>query len=225
MRTVLQAVEKRLKYPFRDPQLLECALTHRSAGKRNNERLEFLGDSILNLVIAEFLFQHLSDAPEGDLSRMRASLVKGEKLAKLANELELGEYLVLGSGELKSGGFRRSSILADSLEAIFGAIFIDTGFETCRRIILEIYAPTLENLPDVSSIKDPKTKLQEYLQSRQLPLPEYTVLSIEGEPHAQKFLVECKVSGMTEPVLGNGASRKKAEQSAAKKALQELMND
>ena len=225
MISAVQAVEKRLNYQFRDPQLLECALTHRSAGKRNNERLEFLGDSILNLVIAEFLFRHLADAPEGDLSRMRASLVKGEKLAKLATGLELGEYLVLGSGELKSGGFRRSSILADSLEAIFGAIFMDAGFETCQRIILEIYAATLDDLPDVSSIKDPKTKLQEFLQSRQLPLPEYAVLSVEGEPHAQKFVVECRVSGMTESVLGNGSSRKKAEQSAAKKALQELLHD
>jgi ribonuclease-3 len=225
LRSAVQAVEKRLKYQFRDPQLLECALTHRSAGKRNNERLEFLGDSILNLVIAEFLFRHLTDAPEGDLSRMRASLVKGEKLAKLATGLELGEYLVLGSGELKSGGFRRSSILADSLEAIFGAIFMDAGFEACQRIILEIYAATLDDLPDVSSIKDPKTKLQEFLQSRQLPLPEYEVLSVEGEPHAQKFVVVCRVSGMTESVQGNGSSRKKAEQSAAKKALQELLHD
>ncbi len=208
-----------LGYEFRDTQLLAEALTHRSATGRNNERLEFLGDAILNFVIAAELFRSYPQASEGELSRLRANLVKGDTLAKLARELTLGDYLRLGGGELKSGGFRRTSILADALEAIFGAVYLDSDFETCRGLILGLYRNRLAELPAVDELKDPKTRLQEHLQARQQALPIYNVLAISGEAHAQSFTVECNISGILR-TIAVGASRRKAEQEAARRALE-----
>ena len=211
-----------LGYEFCNSQLLAEALTHRSATGRNNERLEFLGDAILNFVIAAELFKSYPQASEGELSRLRANLVKGDTLAKLARELVLGDYLYLGSGELKSGGFRRTSILADALEAIFGAVYLDSDFETCRRLILSLYRDRLAELPAVDELKDPKTRLQEYLQARQQALPIYNVLSISGEAHAQRFTVECHIAGALR-TIAVGSSRRKAEQEAARQALQMMI--
>lgn len=209
-----------LGYEFRNNRLLEEALTHCSAAGRNNERLEFLGDSILNFVIAAELFRAYSRASEGELSRLRASLVKGETLAALARDLALGDYLYLGSGELKSGGFRRNSILADALEAIFGAVYLDSDFETCRQLILRLYREQLSALPKVSELKDPKTRLQEYLQARQQSLPIYHVVEIAGEAHAQSFTVQCQVDNLR--TVAVGSSRRRAEQEAARQALKLL---
>lgn len=209
-----------LGYDFRQPGLLEEALTHRSASARNNERLEFLGDALLNVVIAEYLFQHYSKASEGELSRLRASLVKGETLAELARGLKLGDWLRLGPGELKSGGFRRESILSDTLEAIFGAIYLDDGLVACRGAILHLYRDHLARLASASELKDPKTRLQEYLQARQRALPIYNVLEIRGEPHAQSFVVECVVAEARAVALGS--SRRKAEQEAARQLLERI---
>ena len=225
MRQDPEDLAKRLDYQFNKPALLSKALTHRSAAKRNNERLEFLGDSVLSLVISEYLFAKLNKADEGELSRIRSSLVKGDKLAELAQQLQLGDYLILGSGELKSGGFRRSSILADTLEAIFGAVLLDSDFETCKKFILKLYGDELKSLPTAASMKDYKTRLQELLQSRQLPLPEYDVTDITGDPHAQTFTVECMVSVLEKPVKGKGSSRRRAEQKAAANILEKLSND
>jgi ribonuclease-3 len=208
-----------LGYAVRDTQLLAEALTHRSAAGRNNERLEFLGDAILNFVIAAELFRSYPQASEGELSRLRANLVKGDTLAKLARELVLGDYLRLGSGELKSGGFRRTSILADALEAIFGAVYLDSDFETCRGLILGLYRYRLAELPAVDELKDPKTRLQEYLQARQQALPVYNVLAVSGEAHAQSFTVECYIAGALR-TIAVGTSRRKAEQEAARQALE-----
>jgi ribonuclease-3 len=207
-----------LGYEFGDRALLEEALTHRSASGRNNERLEFLGDSILNFVIAAELHRSNPHASEGELSRLRASLVKGETLAELAADMNLGDYLRLGPGELKSGGFRRASILADALEAILGGVYLDGGFEVCRCLILNLYQRRLAELPSVGELKDPKTRLQEHLQARQQALPVYSVLEVTGEAHAQHFTVECSIDeGRTVAV---GTSRRKAEQEAARKALE-----
>lgn len=225
MRLAPEDLAKRLDYEFKKPALLVKALTHRSAAKKNNERLEFLGDSVLSLVISQHLFAKLSKATEGELSRIRSSLVKGDKLAQLAQRLELGDYLILGSGELKSGGFRRSSILADTLEAIFGAILLDSDFETCKHVILNLYKDELTSLPKAAAIKDYKTRLQELLQAKQLPLPEYDVTDVSGEPHAQTFIVECRVSVLDKPVKGKGSSRRRAEQKAAANILEQLSND
>lgn len=214
----------RLGYEFNDPGLIKVALTHRSVGNNNNERLEFLGDSILGLVISEYLFAVLESAQEGELSRIRASLVKGDKLAELAHGLDLGDYLYLGSGELKSGGFRRASILADTMEAIFGAVLIDSDYLRCKELILSIYKKELECLPNAADIKDNKTRLQEFLQSRQLPLPEYNVINITGEPHNQTFTVSCEVSDMNQLQEGKGSSRRKAEQDAASRVLEIIVN-
>lgn len=207
----------RLGYHFHQPLLLEQALTHRSAAGPNNERLEFLGDAILNLAISTELFRVCPRADEGELSRLRSSLVKGETLARLARELGIGDFLRLGSGELKSGGFRRDSILADALEAIFGAVYLDGGLESCRQLILRLYQDLLDQLPPTEELKDPKTRLQEYLQGRQLALPVYTVLAVTGEAHAQSFTVECSVDELR--TVAVGASRRKAEQEAARQAL------
>lgn len=217
---------RKLDYRFRDISLLLAALTHRSAGDANNERLEFLGDAILGVVIAEALYTRYPAASEGELSRLRASLVRKQTLAELARDLELGDFLRLGSGELKSGGFRRDSILADALEAIFGAVYQDSGFAACRSLILALYTERLENLPDdAAALKDPKTQLQEYLQGRGLELPTYTVLSVYGEAHAQTFQVECCVSSLEQCMRGTGSSRRRAEQQAAQKMLQALAAD
>ena len=207
-----------LGYRFQQPELLEAALTHRSASARNNERLEFLGDALLSMVIAEYLFEHYAKASEGELSRLRASLVKGETLAELARGLKLGDWLRVGAGELKSGGFRRESILSDTLEAVFGAVYLDGGLAACRPLILRLYEDRLARLTSAGELKDPKTRLQEHLQARQHPLPVYNVLEIRGEPHAQSFTVECLVAEAH--AVATGSSRRKAEQEAARQMLE-----
>jgi ribonuclease-3 len=211
-----------LGHQFADTSLLREALTHRSLGAGNNERLEFLGDSVLGLVIAQQLFVQFPRASEGALSRLRASLVNGEALAGLARQLSLGDYLHLGGGELKSGGVRRASILADALEAVFGAIYVDGGFERCRSCILNLYHERLAALSTSTPDKDSKTRLQEFLQARKKMLPSYELRSVEGEGHAQTFVVDCHIDGLSQAVVGSGSSRRRAEQEAASQALQVL---
>jgi len=211
-----------LGYDFDDQGLLQQALTHRSVGQKNNERLEFLGDAILSFVISTELYQRFSEIDEGTLSRLRASLVKGDTLAVLAREISLGDYLNLGSGELKSGGFRRASILADALEALFGAIYLDSDIATIQQVILQLFQERLDKVDPSKALKDPKTRLQEYLQSRSLPLPEYEVTDIQGKSHAQTFTVSCRIDGLDRPVIKQGSSRRKAEQAAAQEALNRL---
>jgi ribonuclease-3 len=218
----LHRLEHSIQYQFQRPDLLQLALTHRSvSGKTNNERLEFLGDSIVNLVVAELLFERFKQAKEGQLSRLRAELVSGESLAQLARDIGVGEYLQLGIGELKSGGFRRSSILADAMEAIIGAIYLDAGMEASQRCIKLWFEPRLANLT-LEIPKDAKTRLQEYLQSRQMSLPVYEVVSVVGEAHDQYFEVICHVEGIELPGEGEGSTRRKAEQMAAEDVLQKL---
>lgn len=210
---------RRLDYQFKKPAYLKQALTHCSAGNPNNERFEFLGDSILSLVISHALFEQLPHQNEGQLSRLRAHLVKGETLAKIAQELELGDYLHLGQGELKSGGFRRASILADALEAIFAAVFFDSGFAEAQHVILNLYRTRLDD-PDLNNtLKDAKTQLQEYLQSKKIPLPEYTLTGVVGEEHEQIFSVQCEVKSLKQSTQGQGETRRKAEQIAATQLL------
>ena len=208
-----------LGYSFNDPGLLEQALTHRSVGSRNYERLEFLGDAILSFAISSELYERFADIDEGRLSRIRASLVKGETLAGLARELALGDYLHLGSGELKSGGYRRDSILADAMEAIIGAVYLDAEIESARDLVLRLYASRLDKVNPQMALKDPKTRLQEYLQSRALPLPEYEVTQIRGQSHTQTFRVRCWVEGLEKESTAEGSSRRKAEQTAAQQIL------
>ena len=210
---------KKLAYSFDDIELLNEALTHRSYATKNNERLEFLGDGILNFVIADELFKQYPDAQEGDLSRLRATLVNKESLAEIAEQLNLGEVILLGTGELKSGGFRRPSILADTVESILGAVYSDGGFEPCRDLIVRLYAKRLASPADLQSLKDPKTRLQELLQSRRFSLPEYQVVNITGQAHSQVFHVRCSIDKMNIKVDGEGKSRRKAEQVAAEKAI------
>ncbi|GAB3488751.1 ribonuclease III [Marinomonas epiphytica] len=219
-----QKLSRRLGYFFADLGLLELALTHRSFGGKNNERLEFLGDSILNYVIAEDLFHRFPKAKEGELSRLRASLVKGDTLAELAREFKMGDFLKLGAGELKSGGFRRDSILADSVEGVIGAIYLDAGMDTCRDKILTWYKSRLDATSLKVVTKDAKTRLQEYLQGRKFALPNYEVVDILGDPHDQTFYVDCYIDVYDEPVKGKGGSRRIAEQNAAAKALKMLEN-
>lgn len=195
------------------------ALTHRSYGNQNNERLEFLGDSIVNMVIAESLFLSFDKAREGHLSRLRARMVKGVTLAEIGREFELGSYMRLGSGELKSGGFRRESILADAVESVIGAIYLDSDFYTCREQVLRWFEHRLKQLDLQDTQKDPKTRLQEYLQSRQFPLPKYEVISVDGEAHSQTFHVSCVLSSLDRKTSGVGSSRRIAEQEAARSAL------
>jgi len=208
-----------LNYQFNKTELLQEALTHRSASSKNNERLEFLGDSILNFVIAAELFNLYANLPEGDLSRIRASLVNKDGLALVAADLNLGDFLTLGSGELKSGGYRRNSILADAVEAIFGAVYMDRGFDDCRDLILRLYQQQLNNIPDPSLLKDPKTRLQELLQSRKLDLPDYEVISVSGKAHNQMFNIECQIKALGIIAQGKASSRRKAEQQAAASAI------
>jgi len=214
---------KKLDYVFNNEDLLVTALTHRSVGKLNNERLEYLGDSILSFVIAEELYTRFVDAREGDLSRLRSWLVNGDRLAEIAQALTLGEYLALGPGELKTGGHRRASILEDALEAIIGAVYLDSDFIACRKFILHIYTEKLRDIPTVDDLKDPKTRLQEYLQARKAPLPDYAVDDITGEQHNRVFKVSCTVIGLQDPTFGIGGSRRKAEQESAKGALVKLL--
>ncbi len=222
MSQTLNPFSRRLGHDFVDSSLLELAMTHRSFGGQNNERLEFLGDSIVNFVIAEALFRRFPEAREGQLSRLRARLVKGQTLAELAREMGFGEHLRLGSGEMKSGGHRRESILADAVEAIIGAIYLDAGMEAVRARILSWYAARLEEISLQDTQKDPKTRLQEFLQSRQVPLPRYEVVNVEGEAHAQTFTVDCHVELLEKHTTGIGSSRRHAEQQAAEVALKQL---
>ncbi|MDH5360023.1 MAG: ribonuclease III [Gammaproteobacteria bacterium] len=215
---------RRLSYQFKDPSLLQAAMTHRSARGLNNERLEFLGDSILGLVIARALYEKFPKASEGQLSRMRASLVKGETLAQMATELELGECLFLGSGELKSGGFRRSSILEDAMEAVIGAVERDGGLQAAQDLVLHLYRQRLDEVDLDASTKDPKTRLQEYLQGLGKSLPAYEVIRISGDTHDQTFVVSCRIEDLAKPAQGKGGSRRKAEQAAAQKVLDTLDN-
>jgi ribonuclease-3 len=204
--------------------LAETALTHRSAGSSNNERLEFLGDAILGFVIADYLYANFPDADEGELSRLRAGLVKGDSLAQIAKQLDLGQYLNLGAGELRSGGHSRGSILADAVEALFAAVYLDGGYLEARRVILELFEDKLSRLSKKSQQKDPKTRLQELLQSRKNPLPTYTIISITGEQHEQCFTVTCRVDELNIITEGTGSSRRKAEQDAASRFLRRIEN-
>lgn len=222
MRQPLDNLCRLLGYQFDDQSLLETALTHRSASSINNERLEFLGDSILSYVITTDLYNRFPNLDEGKLSRLRANLVKGETLADMARELELGDYLQLGTGELKSGGFRRSSILADAFEALLGAIFLDSDIETIERLILKLFEDRLATVKPESSLKDPKTQLQELLQAAHKPLPEYSVEAVDGKSHEQQFKVSCRVEGLQQLTTGVASSRRKAEQVAASEALTKL---
>lgn len=224
MKTATEWLRDALGYECRDTALLEAALTHRSAGGPNNERLEFLGDAVLNCVVAMLVFREFAAADEGDLSRFRASLVSGEALAAIAAEINLGDRVRLGSGELKSGGFRRKSILADTLEAVFGAIYLDGGFDAAARAIEGIFGARLDRLPSAADLKDPKTRLQETLQARGLPLPVYAVESVSGEAHSQVFDVTCSVDVLGLKTLGTGASRRRAEQAAAQLLLNALVD-
>lgn len=203
--------------------LYEEALTHRSAGARHNERLEFLGDSVLSVVITEHIFSALPDASEGDLSRLRASLVNKDSLARIAKALGLGDRIALGQGERKSGGFRRSSILADALEALIGAVYLVDGLDAAKSFIIDVYGDRLETLPSLEALKDPKSRLQEKLQGRGLALPVYDVVGVEGDPHNQVFTASCTIPELDVCVRGTGSSRRKAEQEAARMALETLM--
>ncbi|MDP1602603.1 MAG: ribonuclease III [Legionella sp.] len=212
---------RRLGYEFKNIAFLKQALTHCSAGIDNNERFEFLGDSILSFVIANELFERFPEESEGELSRLRSFLVKGEMLAEIAMELQLGDFLYLGQGELKSGGFRRSSILADALEAVIAAVFFDGGMPASQQLILHLYSTRL-NEKDVlkNNIKDAKTQLQEFLQAEKLALPTYKLIKMEGEEHDQVFHISCKINGIEKTTVGIGPNRRKAEQQAAKELLQ-----
>ncbi len=216
----LSELEQRLHYRFHSGELLQQAVTHRSHGSVHNERLEFLGDSVLNCVIAQLLFQKYARLDEGDLSRLRANLVKQSSLSEIAERLELSDFLRLGEGEMKSGGFRRPSILADTLEALFGAVFVDGGFDGARDVIGRLFDPVLRSVDPKTLGKDSKTLLQEYLQAKRLPLPVYTVVETRGAAHNQEFEVECAVPKLEVSVRGSGRSRRGAEQSAAKHALE-----
>jgi ribonuclease-3 len=215
-------LEKALAYSFRQPELLRQALTHRSHSSPHNERLEFLGDSVLNCTVATLLFQQFPNLKEGELSRLRANLVRQEALAEIAAELGLGDALRLGEGELKSGGFRRPSILADALEAILGAVYLDAGFEAARTAIERLYQSRIELIDPRHTGKDAKTALQEWLQGRRLPLPHYELMETLGEAHAQEFVVHCSIPAIDLQVTGRGGSRRAAEQEAAQSALARL---
>ncbi|BCG63377.1 MAG: ribonuclease III [Methyloprofundus sp.] len=216
---------KKLGLSFSEPEWFTLALSHRSVGAKNNERLEFLGDSILGFVIAEALYNKFPEASEGVLSRLRASLVNQESLAALARQHNIGDYLILGSGELKSGGYRRASILSDALEAIMGAIIKDQGIENCKTWILQLFATRIAELHLDNWQKDPKTRLQELLQARQLDIPTYILASQSGLPHEQTFKVECSIPLFDKNVIGAGVSRKKAEQQAAELMLAKIAQE
>lgn len=215
---------KKLGLSFKEPQFFVTALTHRSVGANNNERLEFLGDAILGFIIAQKLYDAFPHSDEGTLSRLRASLVNESSLAELAREHQLGDYLLLGSGELKSGGFRRDSILSDAFEAIIGALFKDQGITACQDWIGRAFAEKLQALSADNWQKDPKTQLQELMQAKKMELPDYSLIDMSGMPHEQTFKVKCSVSLIPEACIGVGVSRKKAEQSAAEMMLAKLQN-
>lgn len=219
---LINRFQQKLGYNFNNYDLLLQALTHRSASSKHNERLEFLGDSILSYVIAKALYEKFPLVDEGDMSRIRAALVRGNTLAEMAREFELSKCLLLGHGELKSGGINRESILADTLEALIGSIFLDSNIQTVDHLILKWYRTRLAKINPSDQQKDPKTKLQEYLQRRHLPLPNYLLVQICGEAHDQKFTIQCKVSKLMQPAVGSGSNRRKAEQDAAAQALKLL---
>jgi len=207
-----------LGYSFRRPELLRQALTHRSFGTPHYERMEFIGDAVLNCIVGAALYERFPVLPEGDLSRMRAGLVNGDTLARVARQLGLGPMIRLGDGELKSGGAARASILADALEAVFGAVFLDGGYEAAREVIVKCYADVLRDADPEALRKDPKTRLQEWLQARRWPVPEYVVTTTSGEAHEQQFSVECRIPGLAVVAVGEGGSRRAAEQAAAEAA-------
>jgi len=218
-------LEKTLHYRFRDVGIFVQALTHRSATGPNNERLEFLGDAVLDFIISDALFKLCPDADEGDLSKLRASLVKDTSLAEIAVDLGLGEHLILGSGERKTGGHRRESILADALEAIFGAVYLDSGFDAAKDLVDRVFEQRLDVLPDAEDLRDPKTRLQEWLQARKLSLPTYDLVSVTGRDHRQKFVVSCTVNELSQTTEGESTSRRKAEQRAADSMLEILAGE
>lgn len=218
----IRLLSKALGYELKDKQLLLQALTHRSAAGSHYERLEFLGDSLLSMFIAEALYLQFPEVQEGDLSRMRATLVCGPTLAELAVEFKLGDFLQLGPGELKSGGYRRESILSDAVEALIGAIYLDSDLATCKERVLAWYASRLQTIKPGMSQKDSKTQLQEILQARQQPVPDYQVIELTGKAHNQRFTVSCTTNLLDTPMVGTGTSRRKAEQDAAAKALKAL---
>jgi ribonuclease-3 len=217
-------LSQRVGYKFQNECLLQEALTHCSFGSVNNERLEFLGDSIVNFIIAEQLFARFPDASEGQLTRLRAKLVRGKTLALLAKEFDLGQFLKMGAGELKSGGFRRDSVLADGLEALIGAIYLDSGLDVCRERVLCWYGKRLQELDPEADVKDAKTKLQEFMQAKGLSLPVYEVVSITGQTHDQHFTVVCRIKSPECEHKGEGNSRRLAEQAAAERALRSIAN-
>ena len=222
---LLSWVERSFGYTFSKPELCLAALTHRSVGGAHNERLEFLGDSILNCSVARLLYDAHPQADEGALSRLRATLVSGDTLAQIAAELGVGEHLRLGPGELKSGGFRRASTLADALEAILGAIFLDAGFDVAAAVVKRIIGARMSDLPEAETLKDAKTRLQESLQARGLALPVYRLTAVAGEPHAQSFSVTCEVPSFGLVAVGEAGSRRRAEQLAARKLLELLPSE
>ncbi len=224
MTTAQAWLSDRLGYRFSDPALFDRALTHRSAPGQSNERLEYLGDAVLDAVVSDVLYHAFPDADEGDLSRLRAHLVRDASLSDLAMELQLGDHIALGSGEQKSGGHRRQSILADALEAIFGAVYLDAGFEAARDVIRRAYGDRLRDFPALDALKDPKTRLQEWLQSRGLKLPEYRLVETTGKAHNQQFSVSCRVDSKDLDVEGTGSSRRNAEQRAAERMLEKLLS-
>ncbi len=219
---MIYALEQKLDYIFQDRTLYTRALTHRSANQENNERLEFLGDAVLGLIIGEILFSRYPEAKEGQLSRLRADLVQKSTLAEIGAELELGDALILGAGELKSGGRSRASILASGVEALLGAVFIDSDIDTSEKVVRRIYGDRLLRATPAALHKDPKTALQEFLQKKRTPLPSYKVLNAMGKAHAMKFRVECHVCSLPSPTVGEGSSHRQAEQQAAKLALGRL---
>ncbi|EDY85858.1 ribonuclease III [gamma proteobacterium HTCC5015] len=221
---MLSTLQSTLNYTFSNGDLLEVAVTHRSASKTNNERLEFLGDSILNFTVAAELFERFPERPEGDLSRLRASLVDKSSLAAHAKKMDLGPFLKLGGGELKSGGWRRDSILADAVEAIIGAIYLDGGIESAQQFIRDLYDGDFESLPTANELKDAKTRLQEWLQGRHYALPQYEMVEVSGKPHEQQFTVSCYIDSHDVQVNATGRSRRKAEQAAAETALAQLLD-
>ena len=217
-----ESLERLLGYQFKDCSQLVLALTHRSSGKNNNERLEFLGDSLLNFIIGEKLCVEFPEAREGDLTRVRSSLVKGDTLAEIAIEFSLGDYLVLGDGERKSGGFRRVSILGDAVEAIIGAIYLEAGMDICRDCVLRWFSTRLAGVAMAETGKDPKTRLQEFMQLKKKSLPTYQVIDTGGTSHSTEFTVECRVALSKPPTIGQGSSKRVAEKQAAEKMLKAL---
>lgn len=222
MKEGLEVLEKAIGYQFKDQSLLLLAVTHRSHGKKNNERLEFLGDSFLNFVVASELYGAFPKAKEGELSRLRANMVREETLAEIAQEFKLSQYLRLGIGEMKSGGAFRASILADAVEGIIGAIYLDSEMPVCYSVVQQWYRSRIGELSLTAVMKDPKSRLQELLQATQMPLPEYEIIETKGHEHDQTFVVSCKVALLDHPIIAEGASRRKAEQQAAENVLEEL---